>query len=149
MAPEAASKSGYRAGAKGGLWGWINRRLPVDAFLRASAVDYYAPKNFNIWYYFGSLALLALVMQLLTGIFLTMFYKVGAATSFDSVSSCITSAARMVPSTPAIPLRVATESSIARLANPSIGSTLTIQLASTSTTHLPGASSVPLRPTSG
>src|SRR6202163_399220 len=85
MAPEAASKPGYRAAAKDGLWGWINQRLPVDAFLRASAVDYYAPKNFNIWYFFGSLALLVLVLQLLTGIFLTMFYKVGAATSFDSV----------------------------------------------------------------
>src|ERR1700693_3797029 len=85
MAPEAASKSGYRAAAKGGLWGWVNRRLPVDAFLRASAVDYYAPKNFNIWYFFGSLAMLVLVLQLATGIFLTMFYKPGEATSFDSV----------------------------------------------------------------
>src|SRR5689334_3859090 len=46
---------------------------------------YYAPKNFNIWYYFGSLALVVLVIQLVTGIFLTMFYKVGEATAFDSV----------------------------------------------------------------
>ena len=47
--------------------------------------EYYAPKNFNFWYFFGSLALLVLVMQLVTGIFLTMFYKVGATTAFDSV----------------------------------------------------------------
>src|SRR5579863_7621045 len=70
---------------KPGLWGWINRRLPVDSFVRSQLLDYYAPKNFNFWYFFGSLALLVLVMQLVTGIFLTMFYKVGAATSFDSV----------------------------------------------------------------
>jgi len=70
---------------KPGLWGWINRRLPVDTFVRSQLLDYYAPKNFNFWYFFGSLALLLLVMQLLTGIFLTMFYKVGEATAFDSV----------------------------------------------------------------
>ena len=63
MAPEAASKPGNRAAARGGLWSWINQRLPVEAFLRASAVDYYAPKNFNIWYFFGSLAMLVLVIQ--------------------------------------------------------------------------------------
>jgi len=85
MAPEAAGKPGNPTAARVGLWVWINRRLPVDAFVRASASEYYAPKNFNIWYFFGSLALLVLVMQLLTGIYLTMFYKVGAATSFDSV----------------------------------------------------------------
>ncbi len=85
MAQEAAGKPGHPAAASVGLWGWINQRLPIDAFLRSQVVEYYAPKNFNIWYFFGSLALLALVMQLVTGIFLTMFYRVGAATSFDSV----------------------------------------------------------------
>ena len=77
MANEAYSKPG--------LWAWINRRLPVDTFLRSQLLEYYAPKNFNFWYFFGSLALLVLVMQLVTGIFLAMFYKVGEATSFDSV----------------------------------------------------------------
>jgi ubiquinol-cytochrome c reductase cytochrome b subunit len=85
MAPEAAGKPGYRAAARGGLWGWINQRLPVDVFWRSQLSEYYAPKNFNIWYFFGSLALLVLVMQLLTGIYLTMFYKAGASTSFESV----------------------------------------------------------------
>jgi ubiquinol-cytochrome c reductase cytochrome b subunit len=47
--------------------------------------EYFAPKNFNIWYFFGSLALLVLVMQLLSGIFLAMFYKPGETTAFDSV----------------------------------------------------------------
>ena len=77
MADEAVYKPGF--------WGWLNRRLPGDVFWRSQVSEYYAPKNFNIWYFFGSLALLVLVLQLVTGIFLTMFYKVGAATSFDSV----------------------------------------------------------------
>src|SRR5580765_3878070 len=68
-----------------GFWGWLNRRLPVDEFIREQLTGYYAPKNFNIWYFFGSLALFVLVMQLVTGIFLTMFYKPGELTSFDSV----------------------------------------------------------------
>jgi ubiquinol-cytochrome c reductase cytochrome b subunit len=70
---------------KKGLMGWINKRLPVDEFIANQLTGYYAPKNFNIWYFFGSLALLVLVMQLVTGIFLTMFYKPGELTSFDSV----------------------------------------------------------------
>src|SRR3546814_20358302 len=47
--------------------------------------DYYAPKNFNVLYYMGSLALLVLVNQILTGIFLTMHYKPSAAEAFSSV----------------------------------------------------------------
>ncbi len=73
------------APAKQGLWAWINKRLPVDEFIADQLTGYYAPKNFNIWYFFGSLALVVLVLQLLTGIFLTMFYKPGELTSFDSV----------------------------------------------------------------
>src|SRR5580658_10081953 len=76
--PEAAP-------AKRGLWAWLNKRMPVDEFVSSQLTGYYAPKNFNIWYFFGSLALLVLVLQLVTGIFLTMFYKPGEATSFDSV----------------------------------------------------------------
>ena len=68
-----------------GLWAWLNKRLPVDEFITSQLTGYYAPKNFNIWYFFGSLALFVLVMQLVTGIFLTMFYQPGELTSFDSV----------------------------------------------------------------
>ena len=64
---------------------WLNNRLPVDAFVRDQLTGYYAPKNFNFWYFFGVLSLVALVMKLVTGIFLTMHYKVGEATAFDSV----------------------------------------------------------------
>jgi ubiquinol-cytochrome c reductase cytochrome b subunit len=68
-----------------GFLGWLNKRLPVDAFVRDQLTGYYAPKNFNFWYYFGVLSLVALVIQLVTGIFLTMHYKVGEATAFDSI----------------------------------------------------------------
>ena len=68
-----------------GFWAWLNRRLPVQEFISSQITGYYAPKNFNIWYFFGSLALVVLALQLVTGIFLTMFYKPGELTSFDSV----------------------------------------------------------------
>ncbi len=68
-----------------GLWAWLNKRMPIQEFIAEQLTGYYAPKNFNIWYFFGSLALVVLVLQLVTGIFLTMFYKPGEATAFDSV----------------------------------------------------------------
>jgi ubiquinol-cytochrome c reductase cytochrome b subunit len=68
-----------------GLAGWIEERLPVFSFMRSHTSDYYAPKNFNVWYYFGSLALLVLVNQIVTGIWLTMHYKPSAAEAFNSV----------------------------------------------------------------
>jgi ubiquinol-cytochrome c reductase cytochrome b subunit len=77
--------AGPAAPVKKGLWAWLNKRLPVDEFIRTQMTGYLAPKNFNFWYFFGSLALAVLVLQLLSGIYLTMFYKVGEATSFDSV----------------------------------------------------------------
>src|SRR5262245_27055126 len=67
------------------LWAWINKRVPAQEFIDTQLTGYYAPKNFNIWYFFGSLAGLVLVLQLLSGIYLTMFYKVGEVSSFDSV----------------------------------------------------------------
>jgi ubiquinol-cytochrome c reductase cytochrome b subunit len=68
-----------------GVLGWIDDRFPLTKMWKDHLSEYYAPKNFNFWYYFGSLALLVLVNQLLTGIFLTMNYKPGAETAFDSV----------------------------------------------------------------
>jgi ubiquinol-cytochrome c reductase cytochrome b subunit len=85
MAGDALDKGAAASTPAGGFWGWLNYRLPIAEFWRSQASGYYAPKNFNFWYYFGSLALMVLVMQLVTGIFLTMFYKVGEATAFDSV----------------------------------------------------------------
>jgi ubiquinol-cytochrome c reductase cytochrome b subunit len=82
--PAALPKAGTSGGGKG-FWAWLNKRIPVQEFLSSQLTGYYAPKNFNIWYFFGSLALVVLVLQLVTGIFLTMFYKPGEATAFDSV----------------------------------------------------------------
>jgi ubiquinol-cytochrome c reductase cytochrome b subunit len=70
---------------KGGFRAWLNKRLPVDQFVADQLTGYYAPKNFNIWYFFGSLALLVFVMQILTGIFITMHFKPGWSTAFDSL----------------------------------------------------------------
>jgi len=68
-----------------GLMGWINARFPLGKMVREHMTEYYAPKNINFWYYFGSLALLILVNQLVTGIFLTMNYKPSSAEAFSSV----------------------------------------------------------------
>ena len=68
-----------------GFLGWIDDRFPLTKLWKDHLSEYYAPKNFNFWYYFGSLALLVLVNQLITGIVLTMHYKPGAETAFDSV----------------------------------------------------------------
>jgi ubiquinol-cytochrome c reductase cytochrome b subunit len=64
---------------------WIDARFPMTRFIKEHATEYYAPKNFNFWYYFGSLALVVLVIQIVTGIFLTMNYKPSAADAFASV----------------------------------------------------------------
>ncbi|MBL79708.1 MAG: cytochrome b [Nitrosomonadaceae bacterium] len=64
---------------------WIDKRFPLTANWKAHLTEYYAPKNFNFWYYFGSLAMLVMVNQLLTGIFLTMNYKPDASMAFASV----------------------------------------------------------------
>ncbi len=65
---------------------WFENRFPTafDAY-RVHMSEYYAPKNFNFWYIFGSLALLVLVIQIVTGIFLVMHYKPDAALAFASV----------------------------------------------------------------
>ncbi|KAB2322405.1 cytochrome b [Betaproteobacteria bacterium SCN1] len=67
------------------LMGWIDDRLPLTATYKAHLSEYYAPKNFNFWYFFGSLALLVLVIQIVTGIFLTMNYKPDSELAFASV----------------------------------------------------------------
>ena len=72
------------AGAK--LTNWFENRIPTafEAY-KVHMSEYYAPKNFNIWYVFGALAMLVLVIQIVTGIFLTMHYKPDAALAFGSV----------------------------------------------------------------
>jgi ubiquinol-cytochrome c reductase cytochrome b subunit len=64
---------------------WVDNRFPATKLYKEHLSEYYAPKNFNFWYFFGSLAMLVLVIQIVTGIFLTMHYKPDAAYAFASV----------------------------------------------------------------
>jgi ubiquinol-cytochrome c reductase cytochrome b subunit len=73
------------ASAPAKLLNWVDNRFPLSKLWNDQWGKYYAPKNFNFWYIFGSLAMLVLVMQILTGIFLTMHYKPDATKAFESV----------------------------------------------------------------
>ncbi|WP_132974387.1 cytochrome b [Thiogranum longum] len=64
---------------------WIDARFPLTKMWDEHLAKYYAPKNFNFWYFFGSLALMVLVIQIISGIFLTMNYKPSATDAFASV----------------------------------------------------------------
>ncbi|MCK9684887.1 cytochrome b [Scleromatobacter humisilvae] len=78
VAPANAS-----AGVK--LLTWVDNRFPATKLWKDHASEYYAPKNFNFWYFFGILATLVLVIQIVTGIFLVMHYKPDATLAFASV----------------------------------------------------------------
>jgi len=64
---------------------WVDNRFPATKMYKEHMSEYYAPKAQNFWYFFGSLALLVLVIQIVTGIFLVMHYKPDAALAFASV----------------------------------------------------------------
>jgi ubiquinol-cytochrome c reductase cytochrome b subunit len=64
---------------------WIDERYPLTKVWNEHLAQYYAPKNFNFWYFFGSLAILVLVLQIVTGIWLAMNYKPSAEDAFASV----------------------------------------------------------------
>ena len=70
---------------KGGFMSWIDARFPFTDTMERHVTKYYASKNFNIWYVFGVLAFVVLVIQLVTGIFRTMNYKPSASDAFASV----------------------------------------------------------------
>ena len=67
------------------LLNWVDNRFPASKLFKEHMSEYYAPKNFNIWYIFGALAMLVLVIQIVTGIFLVMHYKPDASLAFASV----------------------------------------------------------------
>lgn len=73
------------AGPFNGVLTWVDERYPLVSTWKAHLSEYYAPKNFNSWYYFGSLALVVLASQVVTGIWLTMNYKADATLAFASV----------------------------------------------------------------
>ncbi|MFA7269096.1 MAG: cytochrome bc complex cytochrome b subunit [Sterolibacterium sp.] len=67
------------------LLGWVDARFPLTSTWKEHLAEYYAPKNFNFWYFFGSLAILVLGLQIITGIFLTMHYKPDASLNASGV----------------------------------------------------------------
>jgi ubiquinol-cytochrome c reductase cytochrome b subunit len=86
MSAEAPNTIFDRNSSRGrALFNWIGQRFPLDALIKSQLTEYYAPKNFNFWYFFGFMALAVLVLQIVTGIFLTMNYKPSAAEAFASV----------------------------------------------------------------
>src|SRR5690348_11714263 len=64
---------------------WVEARYPLREFMRKHLTRYYAARNFNFWYYFGSFSLLVLANQIITGIWLAMEYTPTAADAFNSV----------------------------------------------------------------
>ena len=81
-----ASTESKNTAPKGGLMGWINARFPLDSMLREHVTEYYAPKNFNTWYIFGSLALFVLVIQLVTGRNMSTFYDEQRGTTDEKIN---------------------------------------------------------------
>ncbi len=79
------SKSPAQPQSGNAILDWIDARFPLTALWKQHISEYYAPKNFNFWYYFGSLAMFVLVIQIVSGIFLTMNYKPDAQHAFQSV----------------------------------------------------------------
>ncbi|MBL6744818.1 MAG: ubiquinol-cytochrome c reductase [Pseudomonadales bacterium] len=77
--------TGQRPGWLIGLRDWVDARLPIMDAWKKHLSEYYAPKNFNFWYFFGVLSMVVLVLQLLTGIWLTMNYTPSAEEAFASV----------------------------------------------------------------
>ncbi len=68
-----------------GIWNWVDQRLPVQRAWDTHMGKYYAPKNFNFWYFFGVLSIVVLVIQLLSGIWLLMSYEGTSEGAFASV----------------------------------------------------------------
>jgi len=67
------------------LKSWVDKRFPLTELWNDHVAKYYAPKNLNFWYYFGALSMVVLVLQIITGIWLTMNYNPSAEGAFDSI----------------------------------------------------------------
>jgi len=83
--PVVVTSAGPLTAPASALLTWVDQRFPLMALWKDHLAEYYAPKNFNIFYFFGALAMLVLVNQIVTGIFLTMHYKPSATEAFASV----------------------------------------------------------------
>lgn len=82
-APHPDAHPGFARG--GSIADWVDARIPYRATVKKHLTEYYAPKNFNAWYSFGGIALLVFVIQIVSGIFLTMSYNPSAEGAFASV----------------------------------------------------------------
>jgi len=85
MAMSESQVTGNFSRSFNSLVDWIDARFPMTKLIKEHATEYYASKNFNFWYGFGVLATFVLILQIVTGIFLTMNYKPSAAEAFASV----------------------------------------------------------------
>ncbi|MDO8933899.1 MAG: cytochrome b N-terminal domain-containing protein, partial [Rhodocyclaceae bacterium] len=85
MASTNSEKFKTDGSVAGNVLEWVDARFPLTSLWKEHLSEYYAPKNFNFWYFFGSLALLMLVNQIVTGIFLTMHFKPDAALNGSGV----------------------------------------------------------------
>jgi len=85
MGGSSEPMEGANGGRLAALSRWFDARFPAHKLIREHVSEYYAPKNFNFWYYFGSLALVVLVIQVITGIFLTMSYTPSDVAAFQSI----------------------------------------------------------------
>ena len=82
---ESSTNSNMLINGLVGLRDWVDARLPIVNAWEKHLSKYYAPKNFNFWYFFGILSMFVLVLQLLTGVWLTMNYTASAEEAFASV----------------------------------------------------------------
>ena len=85
MSDTQAPQGTPQKGAVGRFMDWMDERMPLTETIEYHASKYYAPKNFNFWYYFGILATVVLVNQLVTGVWLTMSYVPSGDGAFASV----------------------------------------------------------------
>ena len=85
MAGSDSSKYKSDGSLPGNVLEWVDARFPLMSNIKGHLTEYYAPKNFNFWYFFGSLAMLVLAIQVITGIFLVMHYKPDAALNASGV----------------------------------------------------------------
>lgn len=72
-----------------GLFNWLSERLPINEYIRQHLTAYYLPKNLNFWYFFGFLSLFTFFLQVLTGIWLTLFYTPTPEKAFDSIEMMV------------------------------------------------------------
>ncbi|MDQ5899455.1 cytochrome bc complex cytochrome b subunit [Rickettsiella endosymbiont of Litargus connexus] len=70
---------------KNSIFNWLSERLPINEYIHQHLTQYYLPKNLNFWYFFGSLSLFTFFLQILTGIWLTLFYTPTPAEAFNSI----------------------------------------------------------------